>query len=417
MNMFGPTGAFRDANGAWATGAFIALAFLMPLFPAVLPVVLVTGVVALLVRHRGQWQRPDLRTCWGTAMPWAFLLYVWHVLGMAWSTDMDYGAFDLQIKLPLAVLPLVFLLLPHHARQGWSTLFRPFIFGNAAAVLICMVALVYRLLTLPGAEVAQEVFGERFSFLVHPSYFALYLSVALAALYLVPLPGRMATWRTALSVLLVAGVIGTGSKAGWVGLPVVFGTLMWVCRNDPALRRPLFGMIGAAVVVGALLLVTSAGMRERVAEAWHAVTVDRAADATTSSEVRKLAWHSAVEVAKANAPWGTGTGDVKNELIAMHARNGYVHLVEGRINAHNEFLQLWAALGLPGLVLCCALVVVPFFHAVRRRNTLAGLFFLLCAWNWSVESMLEVQAGVLFFAFFAFILAMPDGQAGSEHTT
>ena len=404
----------RRAQGATAAIAFSALAALMPLAPNLLPPCLVVGVVAVLAHHRKELRRPALRRLGSTALPWMALLYVMHLIGLLWSTNMDYALFDLQIKLPLLLLPVVFALLPDHARADGPTLWAAFIMGNAIAVVVCTVMVPVRLLGDPGLVPAQEVFGERFSFMVHPSYFALYLCMALAALFLQPLPFRN-SWRAPIAALLCVGLVCCGSKAGWVALPLVFGVVLVARWRDRAVRATLSLLIGGSIIGCLALVALSANMRQRIVEAIASVrSRDRVAGADTSSEVRKLAWHSAVGTASAHMPLGTGTGDVKDELIAAHERNGYVHLVEKRINAHQQFLQAWAALGVAGLLLTIAVVLVPLIAAWRQGNVLAALFFLLNGLNWMVESMLEVQAGTLFFAFFAFVLAASYNRSPSS---
>ena len=67
---------------------------------------------------------------------WSAALYVLYLIGMAWSTNMEYGLFDLQIKLPMLVLPVLFLLRP----RDLTTLLAPvgfaYVLGNVVAVLV-----------------------------------------------------------------------------------------------------------------------------------------------------------------------------------------------------------------------------------------------------------------------------------------
>src|SRR5690606_13109880 len=115
-------------------------------------------------------------------------------------------------------------------------------------------------------------------------------------------------------------------------------------------------------------------------------------------------WSTAVEVSRSHFPWGTGTGDVKDELIENYQANDYTFLVEHRINAHNQFLQMFAALGLIGSCLTILILLLPLLRKWKRIHPLFPMFLVLSAFNWAVESMLEVQAGVMFFSFFALLL-------------
>ena len=53
------------------------------------------------------------------------------------------------------------------------------------------------------------------------------------------------------------------------------------------------------------------------------------------------------------------------------------------------------------------MLLVPLWHAVRTGRQELIALLILAFLNWSVESMLEVQAGVVFFVLFAAILSDP----------
>ena len=73
------------------------------------------------------------------------------------------------------------------------------------------------------------------------------------------------------------------------------------------------------------------------------------------------------------------------------------------LNAHDQFLQTAACLGIGGALLILGMVLVP-LSARSPHRALAVLFLLITAANWTVESMLEVQAGALFFSVMACLL-------------
>ncbi len=351
-------------------------------------------------------------------MWWPILLFALYVLGLAWSSNFDYGGFDLQIKLPLAIFPLLFLRMPKDARQGGVVPVALFIAGNALAVVLCCAMVPVHAL-YGGLHWSAAVFGSDFSLFLHPSYFALYLCFSLAALLLMPpSPAVHGSSRALITALLCLGIVLCGSKAGWACLPVVLLTVLATRWKDRSLRRMVLSFFMASMLGGFLLILLSSNVRQRVAEVWHAVTVPgERADATTSSEERKLAWDSALEVAREHAPWGVGTGDVKDELVATYERRGYEKMVRLRLNAHSQYLQTLATLGWPGLLLLCGMLLFPMVRFSMERDVLTVIFFLLNALNWAVESMLEVQAGVVFFAFILFVLAIGGTSGGPYRAT
>lgn len=280
-----------------------------------------------------------------------------------------------------------------------------FILGNLTAVALNC-AMVPLHVLVDGKPWSAAIFGSDFSMFMHPSYFALYLCFALAAILWLPWTLRP-VHRGSLVTVLCAGVVLCGSKAGWACLPVVLFAVLITEWRDPSLRRLAIRFLVVSILGMVLLIAGSVNVRQRVAEAWHAaISTEEMADADTSTEERKLTWDGAITVIHESLPWGTGTGDVKDELLAMYARKGYARLVELRLNAHSQYLQTMATLGWPGIILLLMVLAMPLYRFIRAKDALGAVFILLNTLNWAVESMLEVQAGVVFFAFILFVLAL-----------
>lgn len=385
----------------------IALAALMPLAPDLVPVLVITVLAALVVRHRSWRSSTSVGHKWRGAMYGPVLLYVLYVIGLAWSVNMDYGFFDLQIKLPLALFPLLFLRLPVEVRKGGGVVVASFVAGNVIAVMLCCAMVPLHALSA-GGQWSSAVFGSDFSLFLHPSYFAMYLAFSLAALLLAPV-GAVARpgVRTGMVLVLCLGIVLCGSKAGWACLPLVLLIVLAFRWRHRSTRRMVLLLIAGSCLGVAVLTAASPNVRQRVEEAWNAVaSPEDRADASTSTEERKLAWNGAKEVIRMHLPFGTGTGDVKDELVATYVRKGYSRMAELRLNAHNQYLQTMATLGWPGILALLGMLVVCMHVFIRMRDVLGVIFILLNAANWAVESMLEVQAGVVFFAFLLFALAI-----------
>lgn len=392
----------------WVQLSLAAWALALPLLPQAVPVLSVLAWVALLIGARkadGMRSFPSITS----PLSWTFLLAVLHLIGLLWTTNFDYAFLDLGIKASLLAVPLVAWAIPEGARRGGERALMAFVVGNGLASAICIGAGVWRLFRkklagLPDILPWNEVIGSDFSLFLHPSYFALYLCFALALLFFTPVRAMAGRWMWPLVALLVLGIVLSASKVGWALLPL----LLVAAMVSPAMRREdrrllvRGGLVFAVLIAG--LFALSPFMREKVEQV---VTVSHEhvrPDATGSSEVRVLVWDAAGELFRENWRWGTGTGDVKDALIQRYERKGYVHAVEMRLNAHSQFMQFAVAFGLLGVLLLMALIVVPLRAALGRRDAAMIAFLVLLAVNWSVESMLEVQAGVVFLAWGALML-------------
>ena len=82
---------------------------------------------------------------------------------------------------------------------------------------------------------------------------------------------------------------------------------------------------------------------------------------------------------------------------------------------HNQFLQTFAALGLTGILLLLAGLTIPFVYCVRKKDWMYLGFIVIVALNCVIESIMEVQAGVVFYAFFnSFFAFQGNWKAGLE---
>lgn len=384
------------------TGAMV----LMPMVPSAAVLFAYAGLLVLAVKNKFRWH---VRAFWRSPLPYMMAFALLHVVGLAWTSNMGFGLFDLQIKLPLLVLPLLAGFCAVRVRIGRDMLAFVFSLSCAAMVIASTVAAAWRIANGSDLSPAQEIFSSYWSLLLHPSYFALYLSLAIAAWCLLPLHAWVPrSWSIGVLAVLNLGVVLCASKIGWLLLgPLLLG-LVFLVRRSAFVRGVLLGMIAFAASGVVVLVAASPYARDRVEEMLRASSEqEHDPDATTSSAVRWLTWGTAWELFQGRPLLGTGTGDIKDELVAAYESRGYTGAAERRLNAHNQYLQSAACLGVLALVALLAMVLVP-LAVGRPRDPLYALFLLFVMFNWLVESMLEVQAGAVFFAVFAVVLSWKD---------
>ncbi|MCB0795073.1 MAG: O-antigen ligase family protein [Flavobacteriales bacterium] len=398
----------------------IGLAFSLPWLPYVLPALLVLLVIASL--FTGSLTR-ELNG-WSFA-PWALGLFLWHLAGMLWTEDHDFGWFDLGIKLPLLAVPVIAMIGPP---PDHGTMRR----GQLAFVLGCtgfVIFLLLRALALIGHDLAllragmhteevlllDRLYSSAFSFHVHPTYLAYYLTLALSIVTVLDVEPRwFARIRPFVSMTLLIGILCCGSKMGWVVLALVLSYLLAIASKP--MRCTL---IGAALLGGlsfGMLFASIPGFRAKITQAIAALG-DVAPDASDSSGARVLVWDTALELVAAYPVLGTGTGDIKNELVRRYCANGYSFPCEHKLNAHSQFLQTLAALGPLGLLLLVFMFVLPLVRSLFQKDHLLTILMLVTILNMAVESMLEVQAGVLACCFLAWLFEGRDDVAEEMRTS
>ena len=126
-----------------------------------------------------------------------------------------------------------------------------------------------------------------------------------------------------------------------------------------------------------------------------AVAEQGGAAASSSTAGRVAVWVTAVELI-VEKPFGVGTGDVTDELMTRYTRDGVTYASERRLNPHNQWLQAGVAFGWPGIVLITLALGSWVWTGWRRRDAVLFLTGVLLVLHASVESVLEVQRGVVF---------------------
>ena len=404
----------RRVHGPVAGSLLLFWAFALPLFPDFGGALTLVAMVALIVFHR-----KEMQLYWpGPSSPslWAMIFYLLHVVGMAWSTNTGFGLFDLQIKAPLLLIPLALCFLPRDARSGSSALLLMFSLGGALSVLWKAIEAIIRIAQGSALSPAQEIFSSAFATPMHPSYMAMYLCVAIAAWYLTPIHSALPRWVSiTVFLLLAAGVVFCASKLGWMVLAVLLPLMIVLRWKQRTVRSVLMATVLVSLGLSAGLLAYSPYARDRVTEMWRAAGEEQHdAQANTSSTVRWHTWQAATDLFKAAPLLGTGTGDIKDELMRLYHDRGITYAEEHRLNAHSQYLQSAACLGIGALVCLMAILVLPIASG-RRVGALMPVAFGIIAANFLVESMLEVQAGVLFLAWLLFVLHLDPRSTASSH--
>lgn len=328
------------------------------------------------------------------------------LLGGAWSVDLDAWAMSLEIKSALWFFPLLLAMPGRSVRAdfwwsvGWSmSLYLFWRLGRAG---------VYELFLGQSSEWSYA----RFSGDVHPTYLGLHAAVAflgLGSTWGRELPS-FALWALTLLFALTIGL--AGSKAGILAaILVVAGGLILAQWMENGRREN--GSRGFAPkrwpwMVFILTLVLSAWgtSKARFAEMATAAEVmaEEAAPVKSSSAGRVAVWKASWEILKEH-PFGVGTGDVVPELMLRYERDGVNYAAERKLNPHNQWLQAGVAFGWLGILVLTWAYASVLRWALRERNGLAMLCLILVLLHSAVESVLEVQRGVVFILWMFLALA------------
>jgi hypothetical protein len=143
--------------------------------------------------------------------------------------------------------------------------------------------------------------------------------------------------------ILIAGVIVTFSRGGFLGLLVMGAMLLWKAGR----HKRVLAFLACAVIFGVFLAAMPSGYAGRVSSIFNI-----SEDPTGSSQARRELLDRATNVAVHHPVIGVGMG------------NFHIYSIHEQV-AHNSYLEIAAELGVAGLV-CYVLFILAPFRPLRK---------------------------------------------------
>jgi O-antigen ligase len=427
----------RDVRQAWAA----LLVLLFPLLSLVTGFGIGLAGFLFLFTACLWWRRclAALRAHWPQTR-WvllAFLLHLACVLALAPGRTHGANAADGPLRMCIAGAAMLVV-------QAGRPSLRALWLGVAGGALLGAAFVGWQRLALgmerPGGLLNPITFGD--------------LALCLALLALV---GAAAVRHAALRWIAALGVVSglaasllTGSRGGWLALPVAF-VLLAAARRHALLPRRL--VLGAPVLACALALaayaVPQTGVHARVAVGVEDVQRYLAGSpVATSIGVRLDLWKAGLRLA-AEHPWrGLDTPAYKrrmHEWVAAGELSAAVFAPPEPPHMHNDALQALVTRGMPGLLAWAGILLLPFLFfraqlarapapgpapeaaseagpraALTRRQSaaLAGMLVVLAYAAFGLsEVIFWSMKGSLFYALMVFLLmgwCLVDEEAGAS---
>jgi O-antigen ligase len=377
------------------------IAFLLPVYIQATPPV----IVLLLVNRIAE---GNFRSKWfelkNTKIVWTLIiLYILHIIGMLWTENKSAGWFDLEVKLSLILFPFIIASQTnkqeYYAKTLWS-----FVWGCIISGIIC-----YSVAGLHYINTGENHFAYTyFSYNMHPSYLAMYMVFSIAViLFLKQDKTRKTQSINVIMVLfLFTTVIILASKSGIVTLFLLLLIYLLYLSIKQNKTSVALSFLAVFILLATTIFYISPYTKQRIDVALKTLLNSKKINSNTkeSNAERILIWKSDLATIQKNIPLGSGTGDIKDELIQTYLQYNYTDLAKKNLNAHNQFFQTAITLGLAGIIAIIACFTIPLYIGFRSKNIILLSFIIITIINFSVESMLEVQAGTIFFSFFYVLL-------------
>jgi len=395
--------------------ALLLYTVLLPFQPFFPPIT--SGIVAFWLVYLLSFQKERLALLLKNqyAQLW-FFYYLILTLGLFYTSNPDEAAIDLVLKISLVLWPLGFASWPEPIIQYKSAILSVFAWSTVASAFALTVIGVSRWLEADADGSQLYQFMSIWDWLPN-HYMAMYASFSVFIFIHLFLQKQHSIWISLLGIsVLIVLIALTSVRIQFAALPLGGLFFLFFQKTSGPLKKrlALLSALGFCAVVGIAVLVPSS--RSRLAETFDELRSINGMVESKQTNHRVYLWRYGADVIAENFWLGTGSGaanDALNEKLKdcpAKFWNGKRHyyLSEYQYNYHNAFLQHFATHGIIGFLIFVGIFVWPFFYRRHTINGLGAAFLAISAVSFFTESMLERQAGVLFFGFFYALLFVPE---------
>lgn len=326
-----------------------------------------------------------------------------HIIGVFNSSNKDSALFDIQIKLPMLILPLIFIFLPKNflTKDKFWLYALSIIAGLIITIFYCFSFGIVRAVS-NSLPLLPEIIYTKLSASFHPSYLSLFASTGLVLTYKIPLNNIFPNFnksgliKSIIIVLISIFLIMLNSRTGFILMVISY---LWILIDMFFVRKRKVLAISTALIVSlSLVFVLSSDiLSQRYNNAINNIGQTNNIEPEMSSmSQRNFIYSNSLNLISENIVFGVGTGDVKSTFENLYEKEN-VHF-HSYLNAHNQYLQTTIALGLIGLLILLSLFFFPMIKMIREKEFFFLTIFLLIGFSFLFESMLERNMGTYFFA-------------------
>jgi O-antigen ligase len=335
-----------------------------------------------------------------------------HLIGVAYSDDQSMAWTDVSMKLSYFVFPVYFLL--NSSVDSWKLL-KWFAYVGALSALLGLIVLGVRLGFMDINPLINE---SDFSLFLHRSYQATYWELCLVYFLFTLFSNKRFLWlRITIIILLSLSVLLTYSKAGIIVMLLAYSVfvlrLIFKYNYFKAALGSVAVLIAILVTINAITPKPLARFNAMLTNAFQTNNIPKHKD---SNKSRLVMWSTSVDIIKEHPIIGVGTGDVNTALRAKNAEKGLPEFVKLNLNAHNQFLNTFVAIGMVGFFLFVGMFVTAFI-AVRKHLVSPALGYLVLVGIivFSLtESAFETQAGIVTFTCLILLMSRKNVDLNSE---
>lgn len=385
----------------------------------------------------------------------AFIIfYILYALSFFWSENQSFAIADLVLKIPILILPLIML---SHEPLSIKEINKLLLAFSLSVIVLNCYCFFDALFNYLNTRSINEFFYGSLTVNMHTAYQATFTSFSIFILVYIYLNKEYShNWIFLfLIVLQFLFLFLLSSRMQMLCLSVV--TPIFLIFHYYLKQKIYLGFSYTilAFVMSYFLVSTPSVLNNRYKQTVSHIS--SIGNDSQNSDPRKFIWKKAIDIIKYNWLFGVGVGDAKDVLVSSYSKefskpitdhkvdsiinilkansknlntqvkkltsdhtklkkeseniliqqiNKYKYFAKKQYNFHNQYLQTFATVGFFGLIILIYLLSHLFIVSIIKQDYIVAAFLFLIALSFLTESMLERQAGVVFFTFFYLLLVM-----------
>mgnify|MGYP000023312926 FL=1 len=385
----------------------------------------------------------------------AFIIfYILYAVSFFWSENQSFAIADLVLKIPILILPLIMLSNKPLSIKEINKLLMVFALSVISLNCYCFFDAFFNYLNTRNIN---EFFYGSLTVNMHTAYQATFTSFSIFILVYIYLNKEYShNWIFLfLIVMQFFFLFLLSSRMQMLCMSVV--TPIFLIFHYYLKKKIYLGFSYTilAFMVSYFLVSTPSVLNTRYKQTVSHIS--SIGNDSQNSDPRKFIWKKAIDVIKYNWLFGVGVGDAKDILVSSYSKefskpitdhtvdstinflkannkhlntqakkltldhiklkkeseniliqqiNKYRYFAKKKYNFHNQYLQTFATVGFFGLIILIYLLSHLVVISIIKQDYIVLAFLFLIVMSFFTESMLERQAGVVFFTFFYLLLAM-----------
>jgi O-antigen ligase len=368
--------------------------------------------------------------------------------GIIYSENTAQGWFAIEKKAFFFLLPFAFATTSIMSENLSKKLFSIFCWSCFAALLVCYFSAYQRMQLFHAGTIgpesinylsASEFWKDQadvsknwmfFSYVglssgvnMHPTYLALYSAFCCILLVHRNFQSELRLARQLANFLLIVffscSIIFLSARIILV-LLIVFYTGA-LCYQMLSVKKKIRSVLMFVVLLGILICgilinpVTRYRQVDEIALNGFSVYPNKKYDNSTGIRA-SLWWLSAKAYLQSNLLFGSGTGDVENEVKKTGQAYGITNVLNS-YNPHNEYLYILLSVGIVGLTFFLLYIGAGLVKAWKNRDIIFLSFLVLFGVVCITESALELQKGIVFFSIFFSLMSFQKKEHVESRTS